>query len=84
MHLYCQLIDSTKNTTIASISTLSNEIRKKNKSNCNKQLAEKLGDILGKTAKEKGIEKAVLDRGPYKYHGIIKAFADSVRKNIKI
>lgn len=84
LHLYCQLIDSTKNNTLTSISTLSKDIKKENKSNCNKLLAKKLGEILGKTAKEKGIKKAVLDRGPYKYHGIIKTFAESVRKSIKI
>ena len=40
-----------------------------------------LGEVLAKRAKEKKIDKVYFDRGGYKYHGRIKAFADSLRKN---
>ena len=40
-----------------------------------------LGEMLAKRAKEKKINKVYFDRGSYKYHGRIKAFADSLRKN---
>ena len=44
-----------------------------------------LGELLAKRAKEKKINSVYFDRGGYKYHGRIKAFADSLRKNgIKI
>ena len=40
-----------------------------------------IGEILAKRAKEKNIIKVYFDRGSYKYHGRIKSFADSLRKN---
>ena len=40
-----------------------------------------LGEVLAKRAKEKKIDKVYFDRGEYKYHGRIKAFAESLRKN---
>jgi large subunit ribosomal protein L18 len=40
-----------------------------------------LGEVLAKRAKEKKIEKVYFDRGEYKFHGRIKAFAESLRKN---
>ena len=48
-------------------------------------LSNVLGELLAKRAKEKKISSVYFDRGGYKYHGRIKAFADSLRKNgIKI
>ena len=40
-----------------------------------------LGEVLAKRAKEKKIDKVYFDRGGYKYHGRIKALAESLRKN---
>ena len=40
-----------------------------------------IAEILAKRAKEKNISKVYFDRGEYKYHGRIKAFADTLRKN---
>ena len=40
-----------------------------------------LGEILAKRASEKKISKVFFDRGAYKYHGRIKALAESLRKN---
>ena len=40
-----------------------------------------IGEILAKRATEKKISKVYFDRGGYKYHGRIKALADSLRKN---
>ena len=40
-----------------------------------------LGELLAKRAKEKKISSVYFDRGGYKYHGRIKALADSLRKN---
>lgn len=37
------------------------------------------GKELGERAREKGIEKIVFDRGGYRYHGRVKAFADGAR-----
>ena len=40
-----------------------------------------IGEILAKRAKEKNINEVYFDRGGYKYHGRIKAFAETLRKN---
>lgn len=43
--------------------------------------AKKLGTVLAKKAKEKGITTVVFDRGGYRYHGRIKALADASRES---
>ena len=40
-----------------------------------------LGEILAKRAIEKKIDKVYFDRGSNKYHGRVKTFAESLRKN---
>ena len=44
-------------------------------------LSVSLGEILAKRAAQKKINKVYFDRGGYKYHGRIKALAESLRKN---
>ena len=44
-------------------------------------LSNVLGELLAKRAKDKQINSVYFDRGGYKYHGRIKALADSLRKN---
>ncbi len=78
-NLYAQLIDDTQGRTIASLSTLSKELRERLKGRKNLTAARELGEKFGDILKEKGIKKVVLDRNGYKYHGRLKAFADAVR-----
>ena len=52
-------------------------LKKSNKVELSKIVAEK----LAKKAQEKKISKIYLDRGIYKYHGRVKAFAETLRKN---
>ena len=40
-----------------------------------------IGEILAKRAKEKNISEVYFDRGQYKYHGRLKVFAETLRKN---
>ena len=42
--------------------------------------AERAGRLLAERAKAKGVEVAVFDRGGYRYHGKVKAFAEGVRE----
>ena len=42
--------------------------------------SEKIGSLLGKRIKDAGIDSVVFDRAGRKYHGCVKAFAESVRK----
>jgi len=71
---------SAKNITVVSCSSVEKDIRvmdKTNKTEISKIVAEK----LAKKAQEKKITKIYFDRGIYKYHGRVKAFADTLRKN---
>ena len=79
-NISAQIIDDTKNITLLSASSLEKDIKssnKVNKSDLSKIVAEK----LAKKAQDKKISKIFFDRGTYKYHGRIKVFADTLRKN---
>jgi large subunit ribosomal protein L18 len=80
-NIYCQLIDDTIGKTIVSASTLSEDIRKKLSYGGNKKAAELVGMKIAEEAKKNGIDRVVFDRGGYKYHGRVKALAESARKN---
>jgi len=67
------------NKTLVSVSSIEKEI-KANKKKKNKKII-LVGEILAKRAIEKKITKVYFDRGSWKYHGRIKIFADSLRKN---
>ena len=45
----------------------------------NKVSAAKLGEIIAEIAKKHDVNEIVFDRGPFKYHGILAALADSAR-----
>ena len=74
-----QIIDDRIRKTIVSASSSEKEM-KNNKLNKTK-MSIAIGEILAKRAAEKKISKVFFDRGGYKYHGRIKALADSLRKN---
>lgn len=82
-HVYAQVIDDAKSQIIASASTLEEGLRQVKKSNCNKETAAKVGKLIGERAAKKGIKQVVFDKSGYKYHGVIKALADSARKSIE-
>lgn len=72
-----QIIDDTKGITLVSVYTRELDSDTSTKT----QKAEKLGKLIAKKALEKKITKVVFDRCGNKYHGRVKAFADSVRAN---
>ena len=78
-NISAQIIDDRKNQTIASASSNEKDIRKNKNKKTN--LSVIVGEILAKRAVEKKINKVYFDRGGYKYHGRVKALADSLRKN---
>lgn len=79
-NLYAQVIDDTKNKTIFSLSTLNKETRQKFPYAGNMKQAEFFAEVFAGKLKDKGIKKVVFDRAGYLYHGRIKAFAESLRK----
>jgi len=79
-NISAQIIDDSKNITLLAASSVEKDIRsgdKKNKTDLSKIVAEK----LAKKAQEKKIKKIYFDRGIYKYHGRVKIFAETLRKN---
>ena len=79
-NISAQIIDDKKNITLLAASSVEKDIRsgeKKNKTDLSKIVAEK----LAKKAQEKKITKIYFDRGIYKYHGRVKIFAETLRKN---
>jgi len=78
-NISAQIIDDKKQTTLFSASSNEKELRdlKKNKTELSVLVAER----LAKKANTKKITKIYFDRGIYKYHGRIKIFADTLRKN---
>ena len=79
-NISAQIIDDKNNVTILSAS--SNEKSIKNMSVKNKiKLSEVVAKNLAKKAVEKKITKIYFDRGIYKYHGRVKVFAETLRKN---
>ena len=79
-NISAQIIDDVKNITLVSSSSIEKDIKamdKVNKIDVSKIVAEK----LAKKAVEKKITKIYFDRGVYKYHGRVKAFAETLRKN---
>lgn len=80
-NIYCQIIDDTTGRTLASASTLTKDIKDKLPYGGNTKAAELVGQKIAEEASKLGITKIVFDRGGYKYHGRVKALADSARKN---
>lgn len=73
-YLYAQILD--KKGAKVVVSANSKQYEKVNKT----QAAEKLGEELAKLALGKKIKDVVFDKGAYRYHGRVKAFADAARK----
>lgn len=73
-HVWAQIIDDKHGRTIVSANTktIKDKIKKAEK-------AFKLGENIAKIAIEKKIKKIRFDRGPYLYHGRVKAVADGAR-----
>jgi large subunit ribosomal protein L18 len=79
-HIYAQIIDDVKGTTIASASSLEKDMRASLKTGANVEAAKVVGKLVAQRAIEKGIKDVVFDRGGYLYHGRIKALADAARE----
>ena len=78
-NLSAQIIDDKLKKTLVSASSIEKDIKEKKVKKMEK--SKLIGEILAKRAKEKNIKEVYFDRGENKYHGRIKNFADSLRKN---
>lgn len=78
-HIYAQLISSEGDKTIAAASTLDKELADL-KNGGNVEAAIQVGKLIAERAKKNGVKKVAFDRSGFKYHGRIKALADSARE----
>ena len=78
-NLFAQIIDDKNKKTLVSASSIEKEIKSKKAKKM--ETSSLIGEILAKRAKEKNINEVYFDRGAYKYHGRVKLFAETLRKN---
>jgi large subunit ribosomal protein L18 len=78
-NLSAQIIDDKLKKTLVSASSIEKEIKSKKIKKMEKSIL--IGEILAERAKEKNISEVYFDRGENKYHGRVKNFAESLRKN---
>ena len=78
-NLSAQIIDDKQKKTLVSASSIEKEIKEKKIKKMEKSSL--IGEILAKRAKEKNISDVYFDRGEYRYHGRVKVFAETLRKN---
>lgn len=79
-NIYAQIIDDIKSQTLVSGSTLDRTIKLRVPNGRCCEASKLLGINLAKRSLKKNITKIVFDRGPYLYHGRIKALADGARQ----
>ena len=79
-HIYAQVIDDTQGKTLASASSLEKEMREELRTGADKDAAVAVGKRVAERAVAAGVTEVVFDRGPYLYHGRVKALADAARE----
>jgi large subunit ribosomal protein L18 len=78
--IYAQVIDDEAGHTLASASSIDNELRNKMEGLTKTEQAKIVGQAVAERAKEKGVETVVFDRGGYRYAGRVKALAEGARE----
>lgn len=78
-HIYVQLIDDVNHVTMAAVSTVSKELAGTDHAKKSKATAHAIGIVIAQKAEKLGVKQAIFDRGPFKYHGILKELADGAR-----
>ena len=78
-HIYAQVIDDATGITLAHASTLSKDLKGSLEEDNKSDAARKVGSLIAKICKSKGIDRVVFDRNGYLYHGRISALAQAAR-----
>lgn len=77
--IYVQVIDDHRGFTLASASTIDQNLRPELEGLSRMEQAQKVGQVIAERAKEVGIDQVVFDRGGYKYIGRVKVMAEAAR-----
>ena len=80
-HIYAQVIDDKKGVTLAAASSIEKSEKKALVSGSNINAATHIGKLLAERAILCGIKTVIFDRGSFKYHGRVKALAESARES---
>jgi len=75
-YIYAQVIDDLSGKTVAAASSREESVA----AGANQEAAAEVGKLVAKRANEQGVEAVVFDRGPYLYHGRVKALAEAARE----
>ena len=78
-NIFVQAIDDVSQKTLASLSSVNEEVAKAASKNGKISLSEQLGKLFAEQLKKKGIKTISFDRGGYLYHGRVKALAEAIR-----
>lgn len=79
-NIFAQIVDDSRGVTLVQASTLDKGFRRHPGESFNKDVAREVGKRLAERAKALNVLKVVFDRGPYLYHGKVKALADGARE----
>jgi large subunit ribosomal protein L18 len=79
-HIYAQIIDDAKGHTVAAASTMEGELKSSLKTGADTAAAAAVGKLLAERATKAGVKEVVFDRGPFIYHGRVKALAEAARE----
>jgi large subunit ribosomal protein L18 len=79
-HIYAQVIDDVAGRTVAAASSLEKDLRGSLKTGADKDAAVTVGKLVAERALAAGVSAVVFDRGPFLYHGRVKALAEAARE----
>ena len=79
-NIHAQIIDDSKGHTVAAASSLEKDLKGSLKTGADVAAASAVGKLLAERASKAGVTEVVFDRGPYIYHGRIKALAEAARE----
>ncbi|MBV9836937.1 MAG: 50S ribosomal protein L18 [Solirubrobacterales bacterium] len=74
--IFAQLVDDEAGRTLAAASWTEPELRKL----APMDQAKRVGELIAQRGQQAGVQRAVFDRGGYKYHGRVRALADGARE----
>jgi large subunit ribosomal protein L18 len=79
-HIYAQVIDDAKGHTLAAASSIEKDLKGSLKTGADAAAAAAIGKLVAERAVKAGVTEVVFDRGPYIYHGRVKALAEAARE----
>lgn len=79
-NIYAQIIDDARGHTLVAASSLEKDLKGALKTGADTAAAAAVGKLLAERASKAGVKEVVFDRGPYIYHGRVKALAEAARE----